>query len=128
MSHFSVCKIQIKNPNTDLLKAVVEQIALEMKGQVCSEIRGWGRAKSKDYIIALKAPGMENGVGVKLNKDGVVELEADWMYISPENKKKLEEELTKMYTATAVAQVLRRMGYKTEAQKTQQQVIINAQN
>jgi hypothetical protein len=67
-------------------------------------------------------------VGIKVNKNGEVELRGDLGMISPQDKLKLEAELTKMYTSTAVAKVLQRMGYSVQAQKTQEKVIINARN
>lgn len=123
MSHFSVCKVKIQNPNLDLLKDVVREMGREMQGQIVSEIRDYS-GKSKDFDIGFTTRTMPMGVGVRV-RNGQVELIGDFYGV---NKASIEAELTKMYTATAVAKVLQRMGYQVQAQKDREKVIINARN
>lgn len=125
MSHFSVSKIKIKNPNTNLLVQTVKQIAKEMKGELCDSIQSMEGRVEKDFLIAFKCPSIPKGVGVKVT-NGQVELVGDFWLIGHDMKKKLEAEIQKTYTAMAVAKSLQNMGYTVQAQKSVQKVVVVA--
>lgn len=126
MSHFSVSKIKVRNPNTDLLKQVAHQLVTEMNGQLVSEIRSMEGNKETNFLTAFKTASLPYGVGVRV-KNGEVELVGDFWGKSQE-KKRLEAELTKNYTASAISLTLRNMGYQVHAQRAKQKVVLVAEH
>jgi len=126
MSHFSICKIRIKNPNVELLKQAVVQIAKELNGEIVQEIKDYSGNIQKDFIIAVKTPQIHRGVGIKV-EDGEVKLVGDFFLIR-DVIEAFQKNLIQTYTALAVANSLKNLGYNVQAQKQMGKVVIYAES
>ncbi len=126
MSHMSVSKIRIMNPNQELLKQVIEHMAKEMGGVMVSTIGTMEGKSQTGFLAAFTTERMKRGVGFRV-MDGQVCVFGDFWGLSNE-RKKLEDELVKNYTATAIAVSMRKMGYQVEVQVMPEQVILVAEN
>ncbi len=126
MSHFSVSKVKISNPETNLLRQVVEQMVREMDGKLVMQLRSMEGEVRSDFLVGFTATTMPYGVGVKV-VNGQVELVGDF-WGREQEKEALQKELTKNYTAAAIATTMRKMGYRVQAQKTPRTVVLIAEN
>ena len=126
MSHFSICKIRIKNPNVELLKQAVQQLAQELNGEIVQEIVDFSGNIQKDFLIAVKTPQIHRGVGIKV-EDGEVKLVGDFFLIR-DVIEAFQKNLIQTYTALAVANSLKNLGYNVQAQKQMGKVVIYAES
>ena len=127
MSHFSISKIKIKNPNVELLKQAVEQLAQELNGEIVNEIKDFYGNIMKDFIIAIRTPTLSRGVGVSVSKDGELQLIGDFFGVHSAAEA-FQKNLVKTYTALAVAKSLQSLGYNVQAQKQKEKVVIYAES
>jgi hypothetical protein len=125
MSHMSVSKLKIKNPDIPLLKEVIKQVACEMNGTLVTTVRSMEGVKESNFLLGFTTPLMKSGVGVRVT-NGQVELVGDFYLIGYDMKRRLEDELTKSYTAAALTIVMRRMGFQVETAKNPKGVILVA--
>jgi len=122
MSHFSLVKVKIKNPNAQLLKRAVELIAKELGGQVTTTIKDY-YGNTMNVVAGVVNDVFKRGIGVKVNERGEVEVVGDFWGISKSEVQRFQQLLTQYYTAIAVQQALSALGYRVEAQKTVQEKI-----
>lgn len=123
MSHIAITKVKIKNPNERLLKKAVEQLAKELKGELVSEIIDYSKKITK-VPLGIKTPLIHRGVGIIVRK-GEVQLEGDfWGY--EEEKDKLNNLLTQIYTSLAIQKSLHKLGYTVNQQKKGNHVFLYA--
>ncbi|MEM1554349.1 MAG: hypothetical protein QXU09_03810 [Thermoproteota archaeon] len=126
MSHFSICKIKIKNPDIELLKQAVVQIAKELNGEIVQEIVDFSGNVQKDFLIAVKTPQIHRGVGIKI-ENGEVKLVGDFFLVHSAVEA-FQKNLIKTYTALAVANSLKNLGYNVQTQKQMGKVVIYAES
>jgi len=125
MSHWSICRIRIKNPSLDLLKKVVEALAKELGGQVVYEIEDYYGHRRSDFLIGVKTYQIPRGIGVKVNEAGEVELVGDF-YMVRREVEEFQRRLTQSYIASATAIALKHLGYQTQTQRVGNKVFIKA--
>jgi hypothetical protein len=125
MSHFSVNKIKLKNPNAQLLKSTVEQIAKQLGGEVVSEVRDFGGNVRRDILIGIRTEEISRGIGVKVSPSGEVQIVGDRWGVESEVRQ-FEEMLTQTYTSNALALVLRGQGYQVATQKVGEKMVVRA--
>lgn len=128
MSHLSICKVKIRNPNAEILKLAVMQIAQQSGGRIVStkDVYGLYRETAEGIIIAIRTPELPMGVAVRI-KNGEVEILGDF-YGRERERRKFENELVKTYTSMAIAKVLQAMGYSVNVQKAKEKVMLIAQS
>jgi len=126
MSHFSICKIKIRNPNIELLKQAVEQLAKELNGEIVTEIRDFAGNVRTDFLMAVKTPQLYRGVGIQVTERGEVKLVGDFWRVEYAAKV-FEKNLVKTYTTLALSQTLSQMGYRLNVQKAKEKVMIYAE-
>jgi len=119
MSHFSLIKVKIKNPNQQLLKATVEAIAKELGGQVTTSVRDY-YGNAMNVVAGIVNNVFPRGVGVKVNERGEVEVVGDFWGVPKAEVQRFQQLLTQYYTAMAVQQALSALGYRVEVQEQKQ--------
>ena len=116
MSHFSLIKVKIKNPNQQLLKATVEAIAKELGGQVTTSVRDY-YGNAMNVVAGIVNNVFPRGVGVKVNERGEVEVVGDFWGVPKAEVQRFQQLLTQYYTAMAVQQALSALGYRVEVRE-----------
>jgi len=123
MSHFSLIKIKIKNPNVALLKKAVELIAKEIGGEVVSRINDYyGRAM--ECVAGIKSADFPRGIGVRINSSGEVEVVGDFWKVRPDAVESFQKSLVQYYTALAMQTALQALGYQVQLNKVQEKIHI----
>jgi hypothetical protein len=123
VSHYSLIKIRIKNPNIALLKKAVEELAKEEGGKTVKEIHDYYGNARTDFVIAIVTPTFHRGVGIKVN-NGNVEIVGDFWGINDSEIQKLQEKIVQHYTANAVTTALSTMNYNVKKEKIKDQIVI----
>jgi hypothetical protein len=124
MSHFSIIRITIKNPDLQLLKRAVEEIAKELNAEITNVIRDY-------YGTALNVPiGIRNnvfrrGIGVVINQRGV-EVIGDFYDVPASEVEKFKQLLSQYYTTHAMITALTQLGYNVQTQKVNDKIYIRA--
>ena len=111
MSHISIFKTQIRNPNPQLLQQAMEALAQQygarlLVGQSYSDAYDTIEA---DYILVLPSG---RGIGVKTN-GGVLEVVGD-PYGWRNQFEKLQNQIVQTYVHFALIQQLQQMGYQLQ--------------
>jgi hypothetical protein len=123
MSHFSLIKVKIKNPNVNLLKKAVELIAKELNAQVVSQVHDYyGRAM--DCVVGIKNADFPRGIGVRVNASGEVEVVGDFWKVRPGAVESFQKALVQYYTALAIQSALQALGYQVQLNKVQEKIHI----
>ena len=127
MSHWTVAKLRIKNPNLDLLKQALQVIAKELGvNQVVENyvVTGWGgRMRRCLYAIPMKLP-YGNGYGIYI-ENGEVKVVVD-DHGAPLSASEFANKLNQYYTALAIARVAPQLGFTIQSiQQLQQGVLID---
>jgi hypothetical protein len=123
MSHFSLIKIKIKNPNMNLLRRAVELVAKELNGQVVGRIHDYYH-RTMDCIAGLVNADFRRGVGVRVSASGDVEVVGDFWNVPRSAVERFQQLLVQNYTALAMQTALAQLGYQVQAQKVQEKVYI----
>jgi len=111
MSHISIYKTKITQVDSDLLRRVVEQLALE-KGATLERDKNYvGRPCAFLLTPADSRSNYYDKVGVCITQKGALELlyDRDTAYASPASKE-LTMELQRQYIAQAVLKAARKKG------------------
>ena len=125
MSHFSYIKVQIKNPNIDILKMSIQELAKDINGEVVGEIVDWYGNVRSDFIIGIRNKVFQRGVGIKINRNGEVELVGDF-YLIEHHVNDLLEKIVMYYTKNATAYALSQMGYNVQQSKSEDKILLYA--
>jgi hypothetical protein len=125
MSHFSIIKISIKNPDLQLLKQVVEQIAKELGADVVNTVKDfYGNILS--VIVGIRNNIFHMGIGVVVNSKGEVEIVGDFYRVPISEVEKFKQLLTQYYTAHALTTALTQLGYNVQTVKQNDKIYIRA--
>ena len=125
MSHFSIIKISIKNPDLQLLKQVVEQIAKELGADVVNTVKDfYGNILS--VIAGIRNNIFHMGIGVVVNSKGEVEIVGDFYGVPAIEIEKFKQLLTQYYTAHALTVALTQLGYNVQTVKQNDKIYIRA--
>jgi hypothetical protein len=125
MSHFSIIKISIKNPDLQLLKHVVEEIAKELGAEVVNTVRDhYGNTLS--VIVGIKSSVFYRGIGVVINNRREVEIVGDFYRVPMSEIERFKQLLTQYYTTYALTSSLAQLGYNVQTQKVDDKIYIRA--
>jgi hypothetical protein len=109
MSHWTVAKIEINNPDLVLLKQALEMLAKELNSMVVEDfiVFGYGHRERCMFAIPLKLP-YGNGYGVTI-KDGQLVVVVD-DHGAPLSATEFRNKLVQYYTVLATVKVAQMLG------------------
>ena len=126
MSHWTVAKVKIKNPNKELLKLALQAIAKELGvSEVVEnyEVVGYHASRVCDLAIPLRLP-YSNGYGVYI-ENGEVRVVVD-DHGAPMTAREFASKLTQYYTVLAVQIAAQQLGFSIQnVQQTPQGIIMD---
>jgi len=125
MSHFSIIKISIKNPDIELLKRVVEEIAKELNAEIVNTIRDF-YGNALNVTIGIRNNVFRRGIGVKINEKGEIEIVGDFYGVPASEIENFKQLLTQYYTTYALTSSLVQLGYNVQTQKVNDKIYIRA--
>jgi hypothetical protein len=125
MSHFSIVKISIRNPDVQLLKRVVEEIARELSAEVINTVRDF-YGNTLSVIAGIRNNVFHRGIGVVINNRGEVEIIGDFYKIPISEIERFKQLLTQYYTTYALTTALTQLGYNVQTQKAGDKIYIRA--
>ena len=115
MSHYAMTKLKIRNPNKQILKRAIENIANRLGGKVVGEIEDFYGHKEKVKFMGIKTDMMYRGVEIYVDNEGNVQVGGDF-YGYNDAVEEFRQLLEMEYTAEATAESLRAMGYTVQKQ------------
>jgi hypothetical protein len=124
MSHFSIVKINIRNPDVQLLKQVVEEIARDLGAEVVNTIRDY-YGNALNVTIGIRNDVFRRGIGVVVER-GELQIVGDFYGIPPSEIEKFKQLLTQYYTTYALTTALTQLGYSVQTQKVDDKIYIRA--
>ena len=125
MSHWTVCKLKIKNPDIQLLRQALEIIAKELNSEIAENflVRGYRASRKCIYAIPLSLP-YGNGYGIYL-QNGEIRVVVD-DHGAPLRASEFAAKLQQYYVSLAISQVASQMGFQvSNVQETEQGVLID---
>ena len=126
MSHWTVAKVRIRNPNEALLKQALQAIAQELGSKVVEdfEVVGYGARRMCLLAIPMSLP-YGNGYGVYIDSSGEVRVVVD-DHGAPMTAQEFAEKLTQYYTTLAVQLAAQQLGFTiTDARQTEQGIVLD---
>jgi hypothetical protein len=123
MSHFSLIKMKIRNPNLTLLKRAVEMVAEELGGELTTTIRDY-YGRTMECAAALRNNTFKRGVGVRVSARGEVEILGDFWGVPRSEVERFQQLLVRNYTALALQTALAQLGYQVQVQRVQDRVFV----
>jgi hypothetical protein len=123
MSHFSLIKIKIRNPNLTLLRKAVEMVAEEVGGELVTTIRDY-YGRTMECAAALKNSTFKRGVGVRVNERGEVEVVGDFWGVPRSEVERFQQLLVRNYTALALQTALAQLGYQVQLHRLQDKIFV----
>jgi len=127
MSHWTVCKLSIRNPNMELLRQALEVIAQKLGSEVKENmtIIGWNGQAQCPLAIPLKLP-YGNGYGI-LIENGEIKVVVD-DHGAPMKAKDFVNELQRTYMALAIAQATQQLGWSiTNVQELREGILMEVE-
>lgn len=124
MSHYSLIKLKIKNPNMQLLKNVIQQICGELHATIVTSIKDYYGNTRTDFLIGFKSAELPNGVGIKV-ENGEVQIVGDF-FLAKIKEGYLQNLISQSYTALALNTSLKQMGYMVQQQKVKDKMVVMA--
>jgi hypothetical protein len=125
ISHISLIKIKIKNPNRELLKKTIMELAKEMDGSVTNTVRDF-YGNTHSVILGVKNKVFTFGIGVNINENGEVEVVGDFYRVSQHEIEEFQQKLIQRYTSNALQLALIQLGFQTQTQKLQDKIVVRA--
>jgi len=126
MSHWTTCKVSIRNPNIEILKKALEAIAKELRSSVVENylVRGYHGRRQCLFAIPMRLP-YGNGYGVYIDSQGNVRVVVD-DHGAPLSVHQFANKLTQYYTALSVMQVAPQLGFNIQnVQQLKQGILID---
>ncbi len=127
MSHWTVAKIEIRNPDIELLRQALMAIAQELGvNQVVEnfEVIGWNGRQHCQFAIPVQLP-YGNGYGVYIDENGYVKVVVD-DHGAPLTAQQFANKLMQYYTALAVVKAAQELGFTVQSfQQLPQGVLID---
>ena len=113
MSHWTVAKIEINNPDLQLLKQALEMLAKELNSFVIEDfiVTGYRHKERCLFAIPLKLK-YGNGYGVTV-KDGKLYVVVD-DHGAPMSATEFRNKLVQYYTALAVLKAVQMLGFNVQ--------------
>jgi len=128
MSHWTVARLSIKNPNIEILRQALQAIAQELGVSEVVEnytIIGWGGRQVKALLaIPMNLP-FGNGYGITVDEDGEVKVYVD-DHRAPLTADEFAKKLTQYYATLAIARTAQELGFTiTNFQQLPQGILID---
>jgi len=113
VSHWTVAKIEINNPDIQLLRQALEMIAKELNSVVVKNftVIGYGHREHCLFAIPFKLP-YGNGYGVTI-KDGQLVVVVD-DHGAPMGATEFRNKLVQYYTALAIVNASKALGFNIQ--------------
>ena len=125
MSHWTIAKIEINNPDLQLLKQALELLAKELNSVVVENftVVGYEHEENCLFAIPLKLP-YGNGYGVTV-KDGKLYVVVD-DHGAPMSANEFRNKLVQYYTALAVLKATQMLGFSVQRiQEAQGNIVVD---
>ena len=125
MSHIVQAKTTITHPNVALLgEALQIVVGAHTGGRVADHILDYGqRAQRVNTQLALFTARVSRGIGIDVTPEGAMEFKGD-PYLVEKEYQQLQQEIVQTYVSLATMRALEQMGYTSEANQVEQQVVI----
>jgi len=126
MSHLTIAKVRIKNPNLDLLRQVFNVLAQEYKCSIISQVSDYyGRTQNVLFALALKGRGKAFGIGIQIDNQGNLIVIGDgWAFGKLFDE--IKNKIVQYYTTFAIVQIAQQLGMEiVELNQTQDAIIIS---
>ncbi len=124
MSNWCVLKADIKNPNREVLKKALEELANELGVELREKtmIYGYSMERLADFGLMIRGT-YGNGIGVSISEDGIeVFGDTHGMRI---NIHELREKINQLYIKHSVIEALNELGYVYEVVKDRENIVID---
>lgn len=116
MSHIVKTKTSITNPNMEMLRQSVALVAQQHQGHLGETYQNYYKQPQRPSTgIALFTPTLHRGIGLSLDKQGVLSFEGDPWGVQQEFDQ-IQQEIIQTYVSMATMQALNQMGYNTQAE------------
>ena len=125
MSHISLIRIKLKNPNRELLKKTVKELAAELKATITTNVKDFG-GETTSVFIGIMNETFKNGIGINIDKNGEVQIVGDFWGVKKKEVENFQQKLIQRYTANALQLSLKQLGYQTQAQKVKEKIVVRA--
>jgi len=126
MSHWTVARVKIANPDPQLLRQAMEVIAKELGAEGVVEnyrVTGYRASAQCLYAIPMKLP-YGNGYGVLIDYDGELRVVVDETG-APMTAEEFAQRLAQYYTVLAVYAAAQQLGFSVTAQQLEQGVLLD---
>ena len=121
MSHITVCKVKIKNPNIQLLKQVFSILAQEYKCSLTNRIKDY-YGNITNCLIALD---VKSGIGINVDENGELVILGD-EYVLGKLFNEVKDKIIQYYTALAISQIASQLGFTiSNLQQTKEAIILD---
>jgi len=126
MSHWTVARVKIANPDPQLLRQALEVIAKELGAEGVAEnyrVVGYHAAMDCLYAIPMRLP-WGNGYGVYVDQNGELRVVVD-DHGAPLTAEEFAQRLAQYYTVLAVYAAAQQLGFSVTAQQLEQGVLLD---
>ena len=127
MSHWTIAKVRIRNPNIQLLRQALQAIAQELGVNEIAEnyeVVGWGGRRQRCQLaIPMKLP-YGNGYGVYVDENGEVKVVAD-DHGAPLTVQQFAQKLQQYYTTLAILAAAQQLGFDARIEQLEQGILID---
>ena len=122
MSHITVCRVKIRNPNIQLLMQVFNILSQEYNAVLTNMVRDYyGRVTECLIALAIKS-----GIGVKIDNQGNLLILGDEYVLGKSLFNEIKDKIIQYYTALAVTQAAQQLGFTiANMQQLENAVIID---
>jgi len=126
MSHLSVCKTKIQNPNKELLKRALEDIARKIGATLRENttVYGWSGSEHVDFLLQKNGKGGANGFGIKVTPNGIEVIGDEWAFNYKIKLDELSREIEQRYTMYAIMTAAAELGLNISGMTETQEGIV----
>ena len=117
MSHNRLCPTKLGRVNQDLMKSAFDIVAKQKGGKVTDSITNYIGHDRQKVDIALEYPGMERGVGMRFDANGVPSFYGDpWGKEDEWNE--ITNQISKSYKTLGIMNAAKRRGFTIDQTRT----------
>jgi len=125
MSCIKMVKVEIVNPNINLLEQTVKEMASITGGEVIKYVVDY-YGNREEVLIGIMNEVFHRGIGVRISSSGQLQIIGDFWGIPRSEVEKFRQMLVQRYTANALTYALGTMGYSVAKQEAEEQILIRA--
>ncbi len=125
MSHLTVCKVSIRNPDVSLLKQVFKVLAMEYKVPLSTFVRDYyGRDRQVIIGLDIIGKGRAKGIGAIIENNELVIIGDEWAL--GKLFEEIKSKIVQYYVALAVSRIAKTLGFQiANVQQTQEAIVID---